>query len=771
MEASIGAKIGEFQRKMREVTNTLRKIPNTVRVNIKTNADNVNKRIDELANNFRNVGLLAQSVIGGAFGMIAPTIVPAVASAVGALGGLASAFVSAGAGAVGFGAVAVTALNDVFEASEEVNKLQEELANTSDAEERAEILQEISQQYNNLTGAQQGSLMALQQFQAGWSNFASQFQPDILNIFNRSLEQLGGLIQRLEPMFAGAVQAFDNLSISMGEAFKQPDMQRFFDFLNSTAQPMIETFGAVFGNVMRGIMNLMVAFAPTAQNMGDGLLSMSESFLAWSQKVGQSQGFQQFIDYVNQNGPKLLQLVGSIVSGMIAFGVAIAPLASKVLSLVASFAEWAAGMLETFPIISIVTTVIGMLISAFSFLWPLISVGIAAFTAISNILKNTVIPAFKRVWNWVGAKLLQAFAKFGNFLNRIIPPIMNFAGTVLRGIGGAIRTVLPWILRIGSWILRLVNPITIVISAVIAIAAIIVSQWDKIWAATKSVFSSIGQFLSSFWDYGVLLFQMSVQGIWNIIQSAWNWILDTTINIFTSVWNFLSNIWNNITSFISNTVSNIWDTISNGFQNIVNSIKEKMNDAKTAIQNVWNNIWEFLQDLPSKMLQFGKDLIQGLIDGITSMIGNAVSAVGDVANSVISTVTSIFSFGSPSKLFRQYGVWLFEGMNNGVESMKNSVIRKFRNMGETATNAFKPELRNADFADKLQSQIRNASQTIKGNVNHAVNIPKIAGNVNVTPAKDEYATINIGGYEAEGLIRHFSREQERQHFTDKQVEW
>lgn len=106
--------------------------------------------------------------------------------------------------------------------------------------------------------------------------------------------------------------------------------QKFQNWANSVAgQNAIKAFieytktnlpkiGQIFGNVFAGIGNLMVAFAQNSAGIFDWLVKMTGKFREWSEQVGKSEGFKQFVKYVQQNGPVIMQLIGNIVRALIA---------------------------------------------------------------------------------------------------------------------------------------------------------------------------------------------------------------------------------------------------------------------------------------------------------------------------------------------------------------------------------------------------------------------------------------------------------------------
>lgn len=96
-----------------------------------------------------------------------------------------------------------------------------------------------------------------------------------------------------------------------------------------------------------GIGNLMKAFAQNSSNIFDWLVKMTAKFREWSEQVGKSEGFKKFVQYVQENGPVIMDLIGNIVRVLVAFGTAMAPIASVILKVVTALAGFIAVVRNT----------------------------------------------------------------------------------------------------------------------------------------------------------------------------------------------------------------------------------------------------------------------------------------------------------------------------------------------------------------------------------------------------------------------------------------
>lgn len=80
----------------------------------------------------------------------------------------------------------------------------------------------------------------------------------------------------------------------------------------------------------------------------------------------------------------------------------------------------------------------------------------------------------------------------------------------------------------------------------------------------------------------------------------------------------------------------------------------------------WNSLVDTIKNLPAKFLDYGKNIVQGLINGINNGIENAKETVSGLAKAIIDKFTTETDINSPSKLFEQFGIYIDQGLANGV---------------------------------------------------------------------------------------------------------
>jgi phage-related protein len=379
-------------------------------------------------------------------------------------GALAASFSAAGVAIAGAGAVAISVLNDVFDASEElenINKQIQEAKMAGDMKKVNELLRERKQLMSGLSSEQIKATNALNDFKSFWSDFASSFETPVVNIFTQSLGVLKNSLEALRPAIEAGFTGISRLMDGFARYTESQGFKEFIDWVGSRAATSIQNLGIIGGNVIIGLLNLFKAFDPLMGSVENGLVGLTERFRQWSETVGQSQGFQNFVNFVKENGPKVLQLLGQISEFLIRLGIVITPLGLLMMDVATGFFEWANSMMTAHPIIS------GIVAGIFQ-LGGLVALVVPRIASLVNVVK-TLVPAFMAV-----GRALIAFAT---------------------------------------------TPIGAVIVAVGILAALIIANWDKIKAWTIKAWNAASQAVSQAWSK---IKSYVSQGVQNAVQAVQN---------------------------------------------------------------------------------------------------------------------------------------------------------------------------------------------------------------------------------------------------------
>lgn len=161
-----------------------------------------------------------------------------------------------------------------------------------------------------------------------------------------------------------------NLARSAGEGLAGPGFDAFFEYLESDAGPILREFGQTLGNFAEGFANMIVGLGPLTSDFSGGLLEMSNSFAEWSQGIASSTGWQEFVSYVQQTGPMILDLFGSVVNLFVQVAQAAAPI----------------GLVVVPALTALIDTVAALANSPLGSIFLAAAAGMAAYTRAAGLL-------------------------------------------------------------------------------------------------------------------------------------------------------------------------------------------------------------------------------------------------------------------------------------------------------------------------------------------------------------------------------------------------
>lgn len=691
----------------------LRSIPNVVHTRLKVSKGKFNvlsainaqsdifqERMDRIAKSIRTFGTIFSNVIKGsalasfsALIPIAASLVPvimAIGNAIGVVGGgaigLAGAFGIATGGVVAFGAMAKTALS----------MLEKGLITSSSATNAYKSsLDELNSTWQNIVSTNADSIFSamasaisavinalnkLRPFLAGVANLVDENMNKFKNwvassqtaenafkmlnttgvsIFSNLLKGAGrfgdGLVNiftQLAPLYKFMAQGFEN----MGTAFQewankvstQNGINAFIDYVK-TNLPII---GKIFSDTFLGLFNLFKAFGSNSQTIFEALSEMTGKFREWSETVGQSEGFKKFIDYVQQNAPQIISLIGNIVMALVNFGVAMAPISSAVLSVVSSIAEFIAKLFETHPATA---QIIGILISFGGLLMSLIPqiVGFASFFG-PLIDKFIVLSQRFGVVKAVALLFSRALTILGGALASISGPVLAIIAVIGILIGVFVylwntnETFRTKVIEIWNAISELImNVVNTVVGFVMEIWGMLVQWWNEnnqlILQTIQTIWDLIGPYIMNAINTIVAIVQAGWQILISVVQFAWDFIttiiktaISLVLNIITLIMQLITGNWSGAWETIKTIGSTIWSAIVSIGSSLFSSLRSILTSIWNAIVSIATSTWNMLkQTIWDKIVQ-AYNIVRSTAQQIWSTISSKFSEI-------VSTVTSKMS--------------------------------------------------------------------------------------------------------------------------------
>lgn len=762
-------------------------------------------KMDKLASNIRTFGTIFSQQVKGvmiaSFQALIPIIagiVPvifAVLNAIKALSGGVVAF--AGAGAIAFGGLlayalmaksAIKMLNDgTIQASSATRKYQSALKGVKDEwqgiikQNATAIFQSMANGLNTVKTA----LSSLKPFLKGVADGVNQASKKMLewaknsqvaqkffkmmnttgvSVFNKLLSAAGrfgdGLINvftQLAPLFQWSANWINRLGASFqkwaNSAAGKNSIKQFMEY-TKTNLPII---GNIFKNVFSGIFNLMKAFGSNSTSIFKYLEQMSAKFKAWSETIANSQGFKKFVEYMQKNGPVIMQLIGNIVRALVAFGIAMAPIASVLLRVITAIAGFVAKLFETHPAVAQVVGVIGILAGIF---WALMAPVMAVATVLNNVFGLSLLSVSKHILGFIkNAGLLRGILNLvkGAF-TLLMSPIANIAKllpilagafgaisapvwivigaiTALVGIiiwlwqtnegfreaitnawqvisgtvGGAIQSVINWFVQLWNSVSTLLAPIIPLIQqfgtilgqilGVVAVAAIniLIMAFQTLWTMVSIVWTAVGGIIMAAVQLIVGLFTALIQLLTGDFSGAWLTLKNTIGTVMQTIWGTIQQIWSLISNYIFSILGRITGQNITSWSQVFSIISDKLSQAWGAAQQWMGNILN--------------TIVNSLVQVVANTIAKMVEFAQGVGNGVRNGWQAAMNFLGQ---FQQAGSDLIQGLIDGVVNMAGRLVSAVEGVVGNAIAAAK-NLLNQHSPSKVFEEI--GMYTMQGFIN------------------------------------------------------
>lgn len=724
------------------------------------------KKMDALATKIRTFGtIFAQQVKGlmiASIQALIPVIaglvpaIMAVLNAVGVLGGgilgLAGAFSIAGAGAVAFGAMAISAIkmlkDGTLQATKETRAYQSALNGVKTTwqdiikHNQAQIFNTLANGLNTIKTA----LIALKPFISGVAQSMEQASQKVLkwaqnsqtaqkffNMMNttgvktfdallsasgRFGDGLVNVFTQLAPLFLWVANGLD----SLGQKFQnwansvagQNAIQAFIEYTKTN----LPKLGQIFGNVFSGIGNLMIAFGQNSSNIFDWLVKLTSQFRAWSEQVGQSQGFKDFISYVQENGPTIMQLIGNIVKALVAFGTAMAPIASKLLDFITNLAGFIAKLFETHPAVAQIIGVMGILGGVF---WALMAPIAAVSSVLSNVFGMTLLNVVKRIldltritglvskafglltgaFTSVSWPVLAVIAVIGAFIGILVylwKTNENFRKTITEAwngiktaVSGAIQGVVDWLTQLWGKIQTTLQPIMPILQMlgqifmqvlgvlVIGIITNVMNIIQGLWTLITIAFQAIGTVISVAVQIIVGLLTALIQFLTGDFSGALETIKTTISNVLDTIWQYMQSVWNSIIGFLTGVMdrtlsmfgtswSQIWSTITNFVSNIWNSVTDWFGRVASSISSLMGLALSYIISKGSEWVSNIWNTVTSFASKVADGFKRVVSNVGDGMRNALNRIKDFFGD------FLNAGAELIGKVAEGVANAAHRVV-------------------------------------------------------------------------------------------------
>lgn len=754
---------------------------------------------DRIATTLRSLGEITQGVVGEVMATQFANLVPIMGSVVSAGAGIGGMLTSLAGGAIGLGGafgIGMGAIN-VFagQATYALKKLEDgELALTNETRRYQSVLSSLKNEWEGLIAQNQAkifntlsnginiartSLSNLNPFltrtagqiegmsgkMLNWVRTSSNVKT-AFNILNtQGTQAFGHLLQgayhfvdgttavfnKLSPLFVWASQGFENMALSFRKWANSVEGSKAINGFVEYTKTNLPIVGRIFGNVFAGLFNLFSAFSGHSHNVLLGIESVTEGFRKWSEELKRSDGFKQFVEYLETNGPKVWQLIKNITGVLWGLVKGMAPVASVTLSVTNAITGWLSSMINTHPMIGKILGSTVALTGAILLLLKPIFLVKGALTGMRGALLAVTgaekLLGAQGAFATLGMKRQAIQAKITTVATKAWAVVTRAAALATRGLGLALRFM--------------TGPIGIAITVIGALTTAIIYLWKnnetfrnfviKAWNSIKNTATSVFGFLKVFIpgsfkfikDMSIKFLVSLKNGFVTIVKSIVNagkrnfsilkaflsvlwssiknntlktWLLIKTgvLNIIRSLTNGAKKIIGSLKIFITKTFSlikttslRIWLSIKNS---TINAMRSMYNGVKKIIVNLKNFMIRSWQFIKNKVVAFAKSLASGVKKNFSNLYSFSRNIFGKLKNFLSNIWKNIRN--NTVKLAKS----LYSGVRNTFSKLFNftrSIFSKLRNWMSSTWR----KIRNStvDFSRSLYNGVkRNFSNLYNG---------------------------------------------------------
>lgn len=318
---------------------------------------------------------------------------------------------------------------------------------------------------------------------------------------------------------------------------------------------------------------------------------------------------------------------------------------------------------------------------------------------------------------------------------------------------------LKWVFGIIKVVIS--SPITWFIVAMITIWNVCKFIWEKMtefWDEHLDDMELTGNALADIWNF---IWTGLTEGVVYVLKEAWNGIK----NFFKGIWEWLTGFWD-----CHSPSKKMFDLGKNIIQGLINGVKNLVSDTGKAIKEIADKIWDFISDhtIIDDIFEHGKHIIGGLLDGIKEKAKDVGDALKEVGESAVNKFKSFFHIDSPSKLMREMGEYIDQGLAFGIIDETDTVSDAMDTLQErTATfDPDKAEELGQAYSEALAEGIISEDTSVKDaseKINQYI-MDYLADTADlrytdmewlVKPSVDSYQEADIFSYDMDELIGNY----------------
>ena len=307
-------------------------------------------------------------------------------------------------------------------------------------------------------------------------------------------------------------------------------------------------------------------------------------------------------------------------------------------------------------------------------------------TSISGLISQNLGPILTQI--------IAVLTAIANALIQNLPIILQALTTILIALVNAIAQNAPAIIKAALKLMA-----ALAIGLIKALPQILVAMAKISLAIIKAILAIAGALVKA----GIKILQALWRGINSWASTLRSKVAGVAKKVLTAIINGLGNL----LSIGLKWISSLWDGINSKVGDVISKVTSFAKSLPNRVKNGLGNLYSI-----------GANFIAGLANGALGRINSFISSLKGKLEAAKNLAKKIFKIGSPSKVMFQYGEWIIEGLNNGMDEAFGPMFKNLDSNLSKILDLYKP-LKTYDFgiSESMDSRLFNKLDNLSLDVN------------------------------------------------------
>lgn len=526
-----------------------------------------------------------------------------------------------------------------------------------------------------------------------------------------------------------------------GAAGSTNKMAGTMEAMSETTSGRLKNMKSAFNNLAGSVMGAVApAIATVAEKITDAIYAVKGWVDGLIDGEGAMQGVKKAIDVMMPVLKPMAAIIGSVAAALTA--VKLASLAYHGAAFLAAKGTEklgdAMGVLMKHPIIAAISAIVGALIWFFTQtetgkkVWQSL---MDKLKVVGAWLKDNFGPVFEWLGGvisaaWEGIKI--AFSAAWDFIQPILSTIGDVLSALWDGlkvawdsVGAPVFEIIKTV--IGAWWEQVKQNFDTMKTVFSVVWDVLQIAWYAVGAPVLEVVKAAFQIM---WEVVKVIFEvlkLGFEAVWAVVSAVWESVGKPVVDAIASIFQWL---WDTVLSPVFSWIKGKWDDMVRGFQilwdaygqpavdrivevfnwfkdrigdafdtikefaqGLLDSIRERFDNIRDTVTGVKDKILDAVKGARDWLKDAGHNIIEGLKDGLEDKIKDIGKwFLNKLPSFIRGPFEKALDIHSPSRVFAGYGVYIGEGLIEGLESMGGAVADASQSMADRVADVDMPTL-------------------------------------------------------------------------------